>query len=505
MKYSILLVVHGHLPLTRACLESIYRYSKASEFELLVLDNASPDGTLAYLKAEAARRGNVRVFANGKNDGFMSPMNFLAREAQGDYIVVMNNDLTVCAGWLRAMREPFDHDPALGQVGLAQNCGEIGPLGEGLPVRKKREYIEASCMMIPRWIVRQFGLFDDNYYRFGYYEDSDLSLRLRERGFGIATVGLPIVHRRASTMGKLTLDIEGYRLRNAELFRQRWADYLKRRTFEKSVLFRRSGAVGDVIMATPVLRAYKENFPHARIDFATWSPLVLEGNPYVERVVDLRSQTAEPSGYREFFDLDLAYERRPTVPAHRAYAEAVGVELNGHRAALYAAKQNGRADDLIVFHVDRIEGWPGRNAPVAAFRQAAVRLARDGYRIVEVGKGPNLAGVAEYRKTTFPELCALISSAAAFVGQDSAPFHVAQAYGVPAAAAFGAILPELRDHSGKVFPIQVDSLNCLGCHHYQRAPRTAQTCLRKRPLCMDLISAEMVERQARAALKSREA
>ena len=136
---------------------------------------------------------------------------------------------------------------------------------------------------------------------------------------------------------------------------------------------------------------------------------------------------------------------------------------------------------------------------------SAARLARDGYRIVEVGKGPNLAGVAEYRKTTFPELCALISSAAAFVGHDSAPFHVAQAYGVPAAAAFGAILPELRDHSGKVFPIQADSLNCLGCHHYQRAPRTAQTCLRKRPLCMDLISAEMVERQARAALKSREA
>lgn len=500
MKYSILVVVHEQVELTRACIDSIRRFSPAGDFELLVLDNASKDGTRDYLRGELERHANTRVFFNERNGGFMTPMNYLARQARGRYLLILNNDLKVCPGWLARMETEFEGRPRMALVGLKQNCGEIGSDGNGLPVRTRLEYVEASCMMVPRWIVEKHGLFDDDYYYFGYYEDSDLSLRLRERGFEIATVDLPIVHRRASTMRRLKIDVEGIRARNSFLFRKRWARYLKTRSFEKEVLFRRSSALGDVIMATPIVRAYKERFPFSRITFATRYPEVLEKNPDVERVIDLNDWKVDPGQFHEFYDLDLAYEKKPAIPVVKAYAETVGVPTNGHRPKLYAAEYEKKDPKLAVFHAERIANWPGRNAPVAAFRHAAEGLKRRGYRVVEIGKSQTLVGVTEYVKTTFPELCSLISSAAIFVGQDSAPFHVAQTYEVPAVVTFGAIKPELRDYSGKVFPVVVPGLECLGCHHIQPAPRTIQECLREKPVCMERITGAMIERQIEGAL-----
>jgi ADP-heptose:LPS heptosyltransferase len=156
---------------------------------------------------------------------------------------------------------------------------------------------------------------------------------------------------------------------------------------------------------------------------------------------------------------------------------------------------------LAVFHAERINGWPGRNAPLVAFQSSAESLKRKGFRIVEVGGSASLPGIAEYRKTSFPELCSLISSAAIFVGHDSAPFHVAQAFGVPAVVPFGAIRPELRDYSGKVFPVVVPMIDCLGCHHVQEAPRTTQSCPRGIPICMTGITGALFEPAIKRALQ----
>jgi GT2 family glycosyltransferase len=501
MKYSILLVIHNHADLTRLCLDSIYRYSNAGDFELLVLDNASTDGTRDMLRGELERRDNLRVFFNKTNQGFMSPMNYLASEAKGEFLVILNNDLQVCGDWLERMRAAFDSDSAIALVGLSQNCGEIGPDGTGQPVKHRLEYIEASCMMMPKSVYAKHGLFDDKYYSFGYYEDSDLSLRLRERGFKIATINLPIIHRRASTMRHLTIDIDGIRARNKSLFQKRWASYLRKRNFEKRVLFKRSAAVGDVIMATPVIEAYKQRYPFASITFATRYPWVLENNPYLDRIVDVNAGIPTPGQFDEFYDLDLAYERRPEINVVKAYAAEVGISVNGNQPRLYVAKPNGKDGKLAVIHAERIPGWPGRNAPLECYRAAVPFLVKCGFRVIEVGSSVSLINGTAYHKTTFPELCALIASASIFVGQDSAPFHVAQAYGVPAVVPFGAVKPEYRDCSGKVFPVTVEGIKCLGCHHIQAAPRIKQECLRPKPLCMMGITGEMMEKQIALALK----
>lgn len=497
VKYSILLVVHKHPDLTRACLEAVYRHSRTPDFELLILDNASNDGTADLLRAEAKRRGNISLFFNGENEGFMRPMNFLASKAKGEFFVVLNNDVQVCPNWLDEMRNVFRQNELIALVGISSNCGELGPRGEGLPVRRRLEYVEASCMMIPKAIYDHFGLFDADYYHFGYCEDSDLSLRLRERGFRIATIQLPVIHRRGSTMNRLHIDIRAIRERNADLFRKRWADYLIRRTFKKRVLFRRSGALGDVILATPIFQAYKERFPLSEIIVATRYPEALAGNPFVAQTVGAK----EMPPHDEFIDLDLAYESRPEMEVIRAYAEKAGVHVNGHRPKIYAARQNGKAGKLAVFHAERIPNWPGRNAPIAAFRSAASALRRCGFNIVEVGRSASLPGLAEYRPTNFPQLCELIASASIFVGHDSAPFHVAQAFDVPAVVPFGAVDPDLRRHSDFVFPVLIEDVACLGCHHIAPPPQIMQRCYKGRPECMERLTGELFRQQIDRALR----
>lgn len=500
MKYSLLVVIHNGLTLTVPFLESVWKYSPVGEFELLVFDNNSSDNTKEHLQEQVLFHPEMTVFLNNKNSGFMSPMNFLASKAKGKYLVVLNNDLVVCKDWLKNMESVFIGKPRMAQVGLAGNCGEIGRDGCGIPVKSRLEYIEASCMMMPRKIYEKFGLFDDSYYVFGYYEDSDLSLRLREHGYEIAVVPLNIVHKRNSTMSKLKINIEAIRQRNALLFRRRWSGYITTKSFKQRVLFKRRRALGDVIMVTPVVEAYKHLHPQAEIIVATEHPQVFENNPHVLKTIDLNSEVVDYSVFSTVIDLDLSYEKIPNINVIKAYALTAGVVINGNKPKLYVSRETFGADKLAVFHVDRIPGWPGRNVPVEAFDYVAKQLKRKGYKIVSVGCNGGLLDGTVHKNTTFKELCSLVSSANVFVGHDSAPFHVAQVYGIPAVVPFGAILPELRVYSDKVFPVQVEGIDCLGCHHKANAPQTTQICIKGTSECMGKITGKMIMEQTMKAI-----
>jgi hypothetical protein len=89
---SIIVVSYGTRALTLACLESVERETRDLAHEMLVVDNASPDGSAAAI---AARFSGIRLWAEKTNLGFAAACNLAAAAAQGKYLLFLNPDAEV--------------------------------------------------------------------------------------------------------------------------------------------------------------------------------------------------------------------------------------------------------------------------------------------------------------------------------------------------------------------------------------------------------------------------
>jgi len=155
------------------------------EDELVVIDNASADGTVAAVHALAP---SARVLVNGANAGFAAAANQGAREARGDLLVFLNPDATPQPGFVAAIRAPCGGwDAWMGLVragaGVNSSGGVVHFTGIAWagqePVSTPREvgFLSGACLAVPRAAFLDAGAFPGGYFM--YHEDVDLSLRLR--------------------------------------------------------------------------------------------------------------------------------------------------------------------------------------------------------------------------------------------------------------------------------------------------------------------------------------
>lgn len=203
VQVSIVVAVWNKLAFTRQCLDRLWRNSGASvPFEVIVVDNGSSDGTERYFR-ELPPKASLRYHRNGANLGFAKASNIGARLSTARYLLFLNNDTLVQPGWLDAMVESAQGDPAVGIVGIKQlfpytsrvhHVGIVFTAG-GVPlhlhphadaslphVNRQREYqaVNGACLLITRELFLACGGFDEG-YRNGY-EDVDLCLAVRRRG-----------------------------------------------------------------------------------------------------------------------------------------------------------------------------------------------------------------------------------------------------------------------------------------------------------------------------------
>lgn len=170
-RYTISIAIHDNLDLTRRCLDSIFTHSPAKDYEIIVTDNASTDGShpcLLELTRSSVPCSRLEIVHNDRNAGFGEAHNHALTLATGQFFVVLNNDLEVTPGWLELLAAEFARNPRLAIVGVRGTCCSLDDNALGRP-GTTLEYIEASCLMIPTALARRHGLFDEA-YRFAYLE-----------------------------------------------------------------------------------------------------------------------------------------------------------------------------------------------------------------------------------------------------------------------------------------------------------------------------------------------
>ena len=239
---SIVIPTHNGLHFTRSALRSILRNTSWPNYEVIVVDNDSRDGTRAMLSQTAARHAFVRVLLADTNMGFAGAVNRGIRAATGHYIVVLNNDTLVTHGWLSRLIRHLESDPAVAMVGPVTNstCNEaeitVDYVTEhelaAFAARRARQYkgqtlalslLALFCVVMRRELFDEIGLLDER-FQVGTFEDDDLALRVRNRGQELRCAEDVFVHHFGKGTFRLMSEPEYQRLfdANRRQFEDKW-------------------------------------------------------------------------------------------------------------------------------------------------------------------------------------------------------------------------------------------------------------------------------------------
>lgn len=240
-KVSIIIVTYFNRDLTRLCLDAVFRTTLHPNFEVIVVDNASTDGTPELLEGLASRHDNVRVILNRTNVGFAAANNQGIRAATGDVFVLLNNDTVPARGWLVRMLRHLA-DPKIGLVVAATNfSGNESRIAvpyrtlEGMPPFAE-EYARANegrafdihvaamyCVGLRRDAYDTIGPLDED-FTVGMFEDDDYSHRARIAGLRVVCAEDVFVHHFGqASFGKLPKEeYEAIFRRNQTHYERKW-------------------------------------------------------------------------------------------------------------------------------------------------------------------------------------------------------------------------------------------------------------------------------------------
>ncbi len=250
VEVSIIIPVYNNWKLTASCLRSVADNTDGA-FEVIVVDNNSTDATSHLLAAVK----NLHVIHNTVNRVFVEGCNQGAEMARGRYLLFLNNDTEVCAGWLDALLVPFaDHSTGIVGAKLIypdQRLQEAGSIvwqdgtgwnyGHGedqhapeYNYRREVDYCSGACLIIPRFLWDTIGGFDARYAP-AYYEDTDLCFAVRDAGYKVIyQPEARVIHHGGASAGKDVDSDSGYKKFqriNQQKFVEKWKQTLSESHF----------------------------------------------------------------------------------------------------------------------------------------------------------------------------------------------------------------------------------------------------------------------------------
>lgn len=240
-KVSIIILTRDGLEYTRQCLDSIFVKTNYPDYEIVVVDNASQDGTPEYLGEIKAKQKNFQIIRNKQNVGFARANNQGAKAANGEYLVFLNNDTVVTDGWLTRLVEHLQ-DPSIGMVGPVTNSASneakisvkyetIDELDQFAQAYTQAHYGETFeiralaffCVAIRSDRYREIGPLDER-FGLGMFEDDDYAIRVRRSGYKVICAEDVFIHHWG---GASFLKLDPYQywllfIENRRKFERKW-------------------------------------------------------------------------------------------------------------------------------------------------------------------------------------------------------------------------------------------------------------------------------------------
>ena len=183
---SIICPTYNKIEFLKQMMKSIEKNTQWP-FELIIVDNASNDGTQEYV-LNAGFKMKGQYLRNEENKGFAIPNNQGVEVAKGNFLCFLNNDTIVTKGWLTAMMNVFSEEKACGIIGARlvhpgkgtiQHAGIIEHTSSKLPdhiyfkkpmdyslamIRKQYFAVTGACMVTPKTLYEELGGFDEQFW-----------------------------------------------------------------------------------------------------------------------------------------------------------------------------------------------------------------------------------------------------------------------------------------------------------------------------------------------------
>lgn len=220
MKLSIIIVNYKTYALTKQTVEAVLKQQVTFDYEMILVDNASQDGSIEALEADFSREisdGKIHIIKNASNLGFAKANNRGIKEAIGDFVLLLNSDTQMMAGCLEGCLQKIMQEDKVGALGCKvvlsdgtldhackrgfptpkaslyyflkwdkkdpQRYGQYDALHLGEDEVGEVDVLTGAFMLMPRVILEEVNLLDETFFMYG--EDIDLCYRIKAQGYRI--------------------------------------------------------------------------------------------------------------------------------------------------------------------------------------------------------------------------------------------------------------------------------------------------------------------------------
>ena len=203
---SIGMAAHGNSRTTRKALDALFS-SATGDFELILVDDRSPDDTVEVFLEARRTHGNTRIFSFKRNLDYGESVNAFLSHARGDSLLFLSNDIFASPAYLRVLMETAAANP---DCGILRGCSNFVDKGSPLHMVALEEcatreayfafaeeiaarhrggvliderYLVGDAFLVGRPVIDRIGSFDTRFV--GYFGDVDFGLRAQIAGFRV--------------------------------------------------------------------------------------------------------------------------------------------------------------------------------------------------------------------------------------------------------------------------------------------------------------------------------